>query len=152
MSLKLVALIMGIIALIIPAIPTWVGQMRVQAFGNRIRATCVRKLEAVEKALPEVAGMLIVFALVFLFGGGGFPDFSAVEGHHSFWHETEKAFLDGLFVPAVLVSLALAVGVVLGIVCILIPIVARIPTGPRMFVTAGVLFGVTSLVTAYATT
>lgn len=153
MSLKLLALIAGILGFVIPAIPSWVGQVRVEALGTKVRAAAMRGLEIVKRALPPAISALIVFAFVVVFGGGGGVGIASnSENHLDFLHSVERAFLDVLVISAILIALALALGVILGITCIAAPIVARIPTGPRTFVTAGVLLGVVSLVITYAIT
>jgi hypothetical protein len=150
MSLKLLALIAGIIALVVPAIPSWVGQVRVEAFGDRVRTACARRLAAIENAVPRAISTLFAFALIFFFSNVGVP--LPLPAGKGILHEAKNAFLEGLVIPVALVALALALGVILGIICILAPIVAKIPTGPRAFVTAGVLFGVASLVITYEIT
>lgn len=147
MSLKFLGFLVTSVGLVIPAIPAWVGQNRIDAFGARVRKAAETERRFVKNAAAPTLGTLFLLALAV--PSTGPSDEPLKSGGHGVVHVLHVIAVVLAAIAGGLILLAMVLGLLFGLLWLLGWLLAKVPTGKRSFVTVGVVLGIVGAYIAF---
>lgn len=133
--------------MVIGALPTWVGQDRIDAFGERVRTAAETERRFVKNAAVPTLGTLLLVALAIPSSGQSDEPLKPSEsGGHGVVHVLHAIALVLGVISGSLIAVAIVLGLLFGLLWALGWLLAKVPTGPRAFVTVA---AVITIVGAY---
>lgn len=143
MSLRFLAFLLTSVGVVIGALPTWVGQDRIDAFGGRVRTAAETERRFVKNAAVPTLGTLLLLALaVPSTGQSDEPLKQAESGGHGVVHVLHVIVLVLAVISGGLIALAMVLGLLFGLLWVLGWLLAKVPTGQRAFVTVAAVLAI----------
>lgn len=146
MSLRFLGFLLTSVGVVIGALPTWVGQGRIDAFGERVRTAAETERRFVKNAAVPTLGTLLLIAFAVPSTGQSDEPLKAESGGHGVVHVLHDIALVLGVISGGLIALAIVLGLLFGLLWLLGWLLAKVPTGQRAFVTVA---AVLTIVGAY---